>query len=126
MPKTEYTCIACPKGCTVEVEYEGDEIVDISGYACRRGKEYVRGEFKDPRRILTTTVKVSGGVLPRLPVRTEEGVPKGKLECCLAEINKVDREAPVEIGETLVKDVCGTGIDVVASRSLDAREKERV
>lgn len=119
MPKKEYTCVACPKGCKVEVEFEGDEIREITGYNCLKGKEYVEDEFYDPRRILTTTVKIKNARFPRIPVRTETGVPKDTLNCCLDELNEVELEAPVEIGDTVVEDVCSTGISVVASRSLE-------
>lgn len=120
MPTKEYTCIACPKGCTVEVEFEGEEIKDISGYSCVKGKEYVKDEFQDPRRILTTTVKIEKANYPRIPVRTEEGVPKDKLSCCLDELEEVELEAPVDSGEVVIKNVCGTGINVTSSRSLRA------
>lgn len=119
MPKKEYTCIACPKGCKIELEYEGEEIKDISGYSCVKGKEYVKDEFHDPRRILTTTVKINQAKYPRLPVRTETGVPKDELDCCLEELKKIQLEAPVKIGEVVIGDVCGTGISVTASRSLE-------
>ncbi|MFP4135977.1 MAG: DUF1667 domain-containing protein [Candidatus Acetothermia bacterium] len=124
MPKKEYTCVACPKGCTVEVEFEGDEIKDISGYSCAKGEEYVKSEFHDPRRILTTTVKIKGAKYPRIPVRTETGVPKDELDCCLDKLNDVELEAPVGVGDVVIEDVCGTGIPVVTSRSLDRITEE--
>ncbi|MFW6048967.1 MAG: DUF1667 domain-containing protein [Candidatus Bipolaricaulota bacterium] len=126
MPKKEYTCTACPKGCTIEVEFEDDEILDISGYTCVRGKEYVEDEFHDPRRILTTTVRINNAKYPRIPVRTETGVPKDELNCCLDALKEVELEAPVGVGDVVIENVCGTDIDVVASRSLDpVSEKKR-
>jgi len=119
MATKEYTCTACPKGCKIEVEYEGKEIKDISGYSCMKGKEYVEDEFHDPRRILTTTVKIRNARYPRMPVRTETGVPKDELDCCLDKLTKVKLEAPVNIGDTVIEDVCSTGISVIASRSLE-------
>jgi len=125
MPKKEYTCTACPKGCTVEVEFEGDEIIDISGYECTQGEEYARNEFHDPRRIVTTTARISGARFPRLPVRTRKAIPKGKINCCLKAIDELDLMAPVELGRVLIEDVCDTGVSVVASRSLSKAERER-
>jgi len=119
MPTKEYTCTACPKGCTVEVEFEDDEIKDISGYSCMKGKGYVEDEFHDPRRILTTTVKIRGAKYPRIPVRTETGVPKDELGCCLEKLNRVELEAPVDVGDVVVDGICSTDINVVTSRSLD-------
>lgn len=129
MPKKEYTCTACPKGCTVEVEFEEDEIKDISGYTCLKGKEYVKDEFHDPRRILTTTVKINGAKYPRIPVRTETGVPKGELDCCLEKLKDVELEAPVEVGEDVIENICSTDISVITSRSLEKvseKKKDRV
>lgn len=119
MPEKEYTCTACPKGCKVTVEFEGDEIKDISGYTCVRGKEYAKSEFHDPRRILTTTVKIKGAKYPRIPVRTVEGIPKDQLNCCLDKLKDVELEAPVGVGDVVIENVCDTEIDVVTSRSLD-------
>lgn len=123
MPKKEYTCTACPKGCTVEVEFEGDKIIDVSGYECTKGEEYARNEFHDPRRIVTTTARISGAKFPRLPVRTRKAIPKGKINCCLKAINELDLIAPVELGQVLIEDVCDTGVSVVATRSLGKEEK---
>jgi len=126
MPTKEYTCTACPKGCTVEVEFEGEEIKDISGYSCLKGQEYVKDEFHDPRRILTTTVKIRGARYPRIPVRTETGVPKDELDCCLEKLKEVELEAPVEVGAVVIEDICSTDISVVTSRSLEGvSEKEK-
>ena len=126
MPKKEYTCVACPKGCTVEVEFEGDEIKDISGYTCVKGKEYVKDEFHDPRRILTTTVKIKNAKYPRIPVRTETGVPKNQLDCCLGKLTEVELEAPVSVGDTVIEDVCSTGISVITSRSLEEVKNRKI
>ena len=125
MATKEYTCTACPKGCKIEVEYEGKEIKDISGYSCMKGKEYVEDEFHDPRRILTTTVKIKGARYPRIPVRTEAGVPKDELDCCLEKLKNVELEAPVEVGAVVIENICSTDISVVTSRSLEkVTEKE--
>ena len=126
MPKKEYTCVACPKGCTVEVEFEDDEIKDISGYTCVKGKEYVKDEFHDPRRILTTTVKIKNAKYPRIPVRTETGVPKNQLDCCLDKLTEVELEAPVNIGDIVIEDVCSTGISVITSRSLEEVKNRKI
>lgn len=102
------------------MEFEGEKIKEISGYNCLKGKEYAKGEFKDPRRILTTTVRIKNAKYPRIPVRTETGVPKDKLQCCLSELNEIVLDAPIEIGEKIIDNACGTGISVIASRSLSA------
>lgn len=116
-----YLCIGCPLGCRLEVDEspEGD-ILEVRGFACRKGKEYAVQEHTDPRRLVTTTVAVDGARWPRLPVRTVEAVPKDRVrDVCLA-LDGVRVVAPVHIGDVIVADVLGTGTDVVATRDLPA------
>lgn len=114
-----YLCIGCPLGCRLEVDESplGD-IIEVRGFACRKGKEYAVQEHTDPRRLVTTTVAVDGARWPRLPVRTVDTVPKDLVrEVCRA-LEAVRVDAPVQIGDVIVADVLGTGTDVVATRDL--------
>ena len=83
MTVTNYLCIGCPMGCHLEVEHKEEEIIEIRGSSCKRGKEFAQQEHTDPRRMVTTTVRVLGGLWPKLPVKTTEAIPKGKVvELC--------------------------------------------
>lgn len=114
-----YLCIGCPLGCRLEVDEGADgDIVEVRGFSCRKGRTFAVQEHTDPRRLVTTTVAITGARWPRLPVRTVEAVPKGLvLDVCRA-LAAVHLHAPVAIGDVVVADVCGTGIDVVATRDL--------
>lgn len=113
-----YLCIECPLGCRLEVE-EHDDGLEVRGFSCKRGDQYARQEHVDPRRTVTTTVAISGARWPRLPVRTTAPVPKGRVrEVCHA-LRAVHLHAPVALGEVVTRDVCGLGVDVVATRDLD-------
>ena len=118
----EITCIACPMGCDVdlEVDDESDEILSIDGNQCPKGENYVKEEYRNPTRILPTTARVNGGVLPLVPVKSAEPLPKGKLEAAMREIAKVELDAPIELGDVVVENVCDTGVDIVATRDLPA------
>ena len=118
MQKRELTCIGCPMGCLVTVTMDGDTITDISGYTCPRGKTYAEKEVTNPTRIVTSTVKVMGGKKDRVPCKTASDIPKDKIAEVMREINAAVAEAPVVIGETLIKDVAGTGVDVIATASV--------
>ena len=89
------------------------EIVSIENYDCKRGLEYAKNEVLDPRRILTTTLKLSGGRV--LPVRTKEPIPKKLLKKAMHELRDVIITPPVKVGETVAKNVVGTGIDLIAT-----------
>lgn len=107
------TCIGCPLGCAVTVKTAGEDITGITGYSCRKGEEYARAEVTDPRRTLTTTMRLKGGGL--VPVKSSAPVKKALLERCMKEINKAEARAPVEIGDVLISDILGTGADIVAA-----------
>jgi len=111
----ELTCINCPLGCLLTVELDGDEIKNISGYTCPRGKNYAEKEVVNPMRIVTSTVKVEGGKRERVSCKTAHDIPKSKIDDVMREINAAVVQAPVVIGEVLIHDVAGTGVDVVAT-----------
>ena len=69
-------CITCPMGCSLEVTHEGQTITKVEGNACKRGPDYPQAELTDPRRMVTSTVKVQGGAHPLVPVYTAAPIPK--------------------------------------------------
>ncbi len=114
----ELTCIGCPMGCPLELTVEGKEIVEVKGNECRRGDKYARQEFTDPRRMVTTTVWCPNGRWPRVPVKTAEAAPKGKVMEIARELHDLELQAPVSVGQVVLENVAGTGIAVVATRSM--------
>ncbi|NMB46607.1 MAG: DUF1667 domain-containing protein [Firmicutes bacterium] len=113
------TCITCPTGCQLEVRSGADGELEITGFQCRRGQEYARNEVLNPRRVLTTTVKIKGGALPLLPVRTAAAIPKGLLAKAMSVLANIEVEAPVHTGDVILADLLDTGIDLIASRDMD-------
>jgi CxxC motif-containing protein len=116
-----YLCIGCPLGCRLEVEEERGEIVEVRGQSCKKGDVFARQEHTDPRRVVTTTVAVKGGLWSRLPVKTQGDVPKAAVVDVCRLLHGITLEAPVTIGQVIAADVLGTGVDVVASRDLPRR-----
>jgi CxxC motif-containing protein len=114
----EIICIVCPTGCRIRVRGDDPSRLTASGNQCKRGKEYALKEITDPRRTLITTVRIRHGTLRRLPVRTNQEIPKHSIFPCMDVINRVEVEAPVEIGQVLISNVLDTGADVVATRSM--------
>ena len=121
--KKELTCIKCPRGCGILVELEQGSIVAISGNQCKNGKEYAKKEVTNPTRILTTTVKVLKGTEKVVAVKSKEEIPKEKLLPAMEQIRKAVVEAPVVLGETILEDLCDTGIPLVATASV-ARKRD--
>jgi CxxC motif-containing protein len=116
----EIICIVCPMGCHLEVteDINNKDGYKVEGNKCPRGKEYGINEMVNPTRVLTTTIKINNAPLKRLPVKTDGVIPKTKIFECMEIINKVEVSAPINMGEVIIKDILGTGVDVVASRSM--------
>ena len=115
--KRELICIGCPMGCPVMVEMDGREIVSVSGNTCPRGDVYARKEVTNPTRIVTSTVKVEGGLVEMISVKTKEDIPKDKIFDCMRALKGITVKAPVLIGDVILADAAGTGVDVVATRN---------
>lgn len=115
----EMTCIGCPIGCTLTVKIEGERIV-VSGNTCPRGEKYARDEVTCPKRMLTSTVALEGGRIARLSVKTELEIPKDKIMDCMAEIRRARIAAPVRIGDIVIENCASTGVNVIATKSVDA------
>jgi CxxC motif-containing protein len=116
----EFICVTCPVGCTIEALIEGEELVGTEGHACQRGLAFVQEELTNPRRTLTTTVRVRGGTLAMLPVRSVAPLPKALVREVAARLREVIVEAPVAERQVILADALDTGIDIVASRDIDA------
>ena len=114
MTKT-LTCVACPLGCSITVEHEGAQVFSVTGNTCKRGDAYARTEIVNPTRNISSTVKVIGGVHPVVPVKTSAPIPKTMIFDCMKEINAVSVNAPVRLGQVIISDVLGTGVDIVAA-----------
>lgn len=111
----ELICISCPKGCHLKVD---EESLSVSGNSCPKGAEYGVNEVTNPVRIITSTVKVEGGDTAVVPVKTQKAIPKGLTMKCMEEINKITVEAPVKIGDIVIKNIFETGVDIVATKSV--------
>lgn len=119
MEEKKLICIGCPMGCLVTVVMENGEVVSVTGHTCRRGDDYARKEVTNPTRIVTSTVKVTGGSTDMVSVKTGKDIPKEKVFVCVKELKNVVLKAPVHIGDVVVSDIAGTGVDIVATKTVE-------
>ena len=112
------TCIGCPMGCPLTVKLEDTEVISIEGNSCKRGAVYGKKEVTNPTRIVTTTVRVKNGSMPVVSVKTAQDIPKGKIFDCVDALRDVCVEAPVQIGDVILENVAGTGVDIVATGNV--------
>ncbi len=110
METREMICIMCPMGCNLKVTKDGNKI-EVTGNNCMRGVNFAKEELTAPKRIVTTSVKTSKGVKA---CKTNGGVPKDKIFDVVKEIEKLHLKS-VKFGDVIIKDVLGTGVDVVVT-----------
>lgn len=118
MTKKELTCIGCPMGCQLTVEMDGTKVVKVTGNTCNVGDQYARKELTNPTRIVTSTVCVDGGTIGMTSVKTKSDIPKGKIDDVIAELAAICVKAPVSIGDVVLSNVAGTGVDVVVTKNV--------
>lgn len=109
-------CIVCPKGCHLQVDENNGYAV--TGNSCPRGAEYGKTELLHPTRVLTSTVRLEGGLHRRLPVKTAAPIPKELMFEAMEALNGVTLTAPVTVGQVVIPNLLDTGVDVVATRDM--------
>ena len=116
---TELICVSCPVGCVLTVQQTGGEM-DIVGNLCKAGVSYAKEELTNPTRNIATSVRVIGGDMVMLSVKTARPIPKGAIMQVVRAVHQVKVAAPVEIGDIVLADAAGTGVDILASRRVGA------
>lgn len=111
------TCIGCPMGCQLTVTLQDGAVTAVEGNTCRRGDDYARKECVCPMRTVTGTVRTVDGRV--FSVRTAGDVPRDKVMDTAAALCRVRAALPVHIGDTVLRNVCDTGVDVVATQNME-------
>ncbi len=122
MNTVNLTCIGCPLGCQIEVLMDDDKTIRlVTGNNCSNGDKYARKEVTSPTRIVTSSVRVYGSKNGErmVPLKTASDVPKGKMMDVIRALRGVSVPCPVRIGDVLMADVAGTGVDVIATKDVD-------
>lgn len=112
----ELICIVCPKGCHLKVDDENG--YTVTGNGCPRGAEYGKKELTAPTRVITSTVRVTGGLYKRCPVKTDRPIPKELIFDAMKLLNDVDLTAPVKVGQVIIENILGTGANFIAARNM--------
>ncbi len=117
METRNLTCIGCPMGCALTVTMDGENIT-VAGNTCPVGEKYAKKEVTNPTRVVTSSVRVNGADIARVSVKTASDIPKNKIFDCMAEIMKIEVNAPVSIGDVIIENCAGTGVSVVATKNV--------
>ena len=119
MLEENIVCIGCPLGCrtTLRIDRHGN-VVKITGYKCKEGRQYVLEEYHNPVRIFTTTVLTEKSSRPLLPVRTNRPILKSRLKEATLTLVRVRAKPPVRVGQVILPNLLNSGVDVVATDGL--------
>ena len=112
------TCIVCPMGCPLVVT-KTDDGYKVEGNTCKRGEKYGVEELTNPKRVITTTVRLENSYLNLLPVKTKESISKDMMFEIMRELDTIKVSAPISVGDVIVKNILDTGIDVVSAKTVD-------
>lgn len=121
----EMICIACPMGCRLTVTATPDGWM-VTGNRCPRGRTYGIQEMTDPRRVITSTIRVRGGVRTMVSVKVSAPIPKGEIFHLMAELRGLTVMAPIRIGDILVPNILGLGVDLVATAPVNPKESSQI
>ncbi len=110
----ELICINCPMGCRMRAKIEDGKVVSVTGFSCKRGETYAHEELTRPVRMVTALVRVRGSDTP-LPVKTDKPIDKKLIFDALKALQSVSVTPPVRIGDAVLENVCGTGVNFVAT-----------
>ena len=120
MDKFHVVCTVCPLSCEVQLDIDPstEEVTKVSYNRCPKGKDYAIKEFKSPERTLTTTVAITGGIHPLIPVRTDRPIPKPLLHEAMKQTAHVQVTAPIKMGAVVIENILGTGANLVTTRDM--------
>ena len=110
-------CVGCPMGCMLDITQNGSG-VSVKNNQCAIGEKYAREELTDPRRNVASSVRVRGGDYGMCSVKTSAPLPKGMIFDLMKEVRKTTVNAPVSLGDVIIRDFAGTGVDVLATRDV--------
>lgn len=111
----ELTCIVCPRGCRLFI----DDELNVTGNSCPRGAIYAKDELTNPKRMITSFVRVKNRENTVASVKTSSSIPKAMIFEVMEEINKVGVNAPTHIGDIAIKNVLNTGVDILITKNID-------
>lgn len=118
MEKTELiTCINCPMGCRMTVTLNDGVVTKVEGNTCKRGDVYAHQECTQPLRMITAVAPVIGSAAP-VSLKTRTPIPKVQIDACMRAIDELQLHAPIHAGDVLIANVVGTGVDVIATKTV--------
>jgi CxxC motif-containing protein len=103
------------------VEIDDNKVTNIIGYGCSRGKQWGIEEATSPKRVVMSVIKVRKGDLPTVSVKTDKRMPKERIRDVMKMLARLEVEAPIHMGQIIVKDIFGLGVNIIATREVKVK-----
>lgn len=111
----EFVCTTCPNGCTLQID---DINLTVSGNKCPRGETFAKQELTCPKRTICSSVKTTVPFFPVVSVKTNGEVDKKLIMKITNELSKIVINRPLPIGSVVVKNILGTGVDIITTKDM--------
>jgi CxxC motif-containing protein len=112
-------CTTCPSECQIRVCQNDHEIIKIEGNKCKRGIKFAEKEMIDPVRTLTSTVIYKRGVMEiPVPVKTSGPIALRNMKAAMQQIKASRLDQPCKLGDVIITDICGSGVDLLACKTV--------
>ena len=119
MKEVTMCCTTCPSGCALKVMIDNNEVVSVEGNNCPRGEKFAHKEWINPERMLTSTVyAVINGKELLIPVKSKEPIPRKIMTEAMKEIQEIEVNAPVKMGDVIKENLAGSGVELVACKTV--------
>lgn len=120
MKEVTMCCTTCPSGCALRVTInDQNQVEKVEGNTCKRGETFAHKEWVNPERMLTSTVyAIINGRETLIPVKSKEPISKKLMKKAMEEIQEIYVEHPVKMGDVIKTNLAGSGIDLVACKTL--------
>ena len=112
----EMICILCPMGCHLNIDIEND--YKVTGNSCPKGAVYGKEELIAPKRVVTSIVRVSGGIHHMVPIKTDKPIPNELVFQCMELLKDIKIQSPQKIGTIVLNNILGTDANIVLTRDI--------
>jgi len=112
-------CPKCEKSCSLQIDYQGSELLSVTGHRCHLGVEFAESLFGPPLKIVSASVTVKGGIYPSVPVRTSKKIAPELVMAVIKAANQLSVEAPIRNGQVIARNIANSGAELIATRQVE-------
>ncbi|WP_207725853.1 DUF1667 domain-containing protein [Clostridium sp. DJ247] len=94
-------------------------ILGVEENLCDKGIKYNNVEIYNNKDIFTSLVRIKGGSVNVVSVKSKEPIDKNLWIDCSKALSRLYVGVPVAIGDVICKNILNTGVDIVCTKNID-------